>query len=470
MATILDDLKGVKVITKADGSVAYQITVSKGIDPRTGKQKRRYKTFTPPPNMNKRETKQEIEKIRVELGGARTNTNNRDARKSFVSYANELIDRRERSGQYKARTACGYRRLLAVIQDDFGNMPMNEITPETIEAFYDRLRREGSRKANLTMVAKPELNQLMQERKITRVSLAKECGIAESTMRRLVKGNAVKKVIAGRVAAALGKRTSDLFTVKETDTALSERTIQIYSRLIGGVFRSSVKKGLMDSNPVNSADSPKPEYKEAKALTTEQLGKVFKCLENEPLRWRVIVNLLALTGARRGEIAGLRWENIDLGNAAVSIRFSLNYTPERGIFLDTTKTKNFRTVKIPPEVVALLRQYRAEQAEYILSCCGQYDNQGYLFAQPDGKPSNPETITSWFCRFSKRYDLEGVHAHAFRHSAASLLITHGVDIVTVASILGHADPTTTERVYAHAIEETRVKASDCLADAIYRQA
>lgn len=470
MAALLDSLKGVKVITKADGSTAYQVTVSKGIDPRTGKQRRRYKTFTPAPGMTKREIKQEIERLRVEMGDAQTNTNSREARKSFVIYANDLIDRRERSGQYKSRTAASYRSALAVIGEDFGNMPLSEITPEAIEAFYDHLRRSGSRRAGKTVVAKSGLRQYLKEHKITGVSLAEESGIAQSTLRRALAGESITKDVASRISKALGKKTSDLFAPNNEREEISERTIQIYQRFIGAVFRSALKKGLIKTNPVAHADPPIPEKKEARFLTTQELAKVFECLENEPLRWKLIVNLIALTGARRGEIAGLQWSDVNFNDSTITIRHSLNYTADKGIFLDSTKTRARRTVKIPPEVVSLLRQYRAEQSQYILSCCGQYDNQGFLFTQPDGKPSNPETITSWFCRFSKRYGLNGVHAHSFRHSAASLMIANGVDVVTVSSILGHADPTTTERVYAHALEEVKVRASECLANAIYKRA
>ena len=200
------------------------------------------------------------------------------------------------------------------------------------------------------------------------------------------------------------------------------------------------------------------------------MDQVFHHLAGEPLRWQLTVYLLSITGARRGEIAGLRWDDIDMETGLIHIQHSLNYTPDKGIFLDSTKTKHKRYVKIPPQIIHLLRKYRAEQAEYILSCYGQYDNQGYLFAQPDGKPSNPETITAWFCRFSKRHNLHGVHAHAFRHSAASILIANGVDVVTVASMLGHSDPTTTERVYAHALEESRAKAAECITSAIFKEA
>ena len=92
MASILDGITGVKVIQNADGSTAYQVTVSRGIDPRTGKQRRRYKTFTPPAGMNKREIKKEIERIKVELGDGVTNTNSHASRQSFAAYAKELID------------------------------------------------------------------------------------------------------------------------------------------------------------------------------------------------------------------------------------------------------------------------------------------------------------------------------------------------------------------------------------------
>lgn len=470
MATIIDDVKGVKAIQKADGTVCYQITVSKGIDPHTGRQKRRYKTFTPYPGMSKREIKAELEKIRVELGGGRTNPNSKESRKPFVVYAAELVDRRERSGQYKARTATGYRRLLEIIQDDFGNLPLNEITPEMIEAFYDNLRRTGSRKSNRTMTVKPSLKAVMESKGMRDKQVIAESHISRFTFQKIKRGDPVTKEIAKRVSEALGKRTTELFDPVVSDAPLSEKTIQIYAHFIGGVFTAAVKRGIIQDNPVAIADKPIPVHKEIEAIDAKTMGKVFSLLEEEPLRWKVIVYLLALTGARRGEIAGLRWQDIDFDGGLITIAHSLNYTPDHGIFLDSTKTRNRRTVKLPKDVLTMLRQYKIEQTEFILACHGNYNNQGYLFAQPDGSPSNPESITSWFWRFSRRHNLDGVHAHAFRHSAASILITNGVDVVTVAAMLGHADPGTTERVYAHALEESRTRAAECLADAIYKHA
>jgi hypothetical protein len=82
MASVLDNLKGVKMIKNADGTTAYQVTVSRGIDPHTGKQNRRYKTYIPPEGMNKHEIKKELDRIKVELGDSTTNTNSHASRQA----------------------------------------------------------------------------------------------------------------------------------------------------------------------------------------------------------------------------------------------------------------------------------------------------------------------------------------------------------------------------------------------------
>lgn len=341
MASILDGITGVKVIQNADGSTSYQVTVSRGIDPRTGKQRRRYKTFTPPADMNKREIKKEMERIKVELGDSVTNTNSHASRQSFAGYAKELIDRRERSGEYKSRTATGYRRLLDRIMDDFGNLPMNEITPETIEAFYDRLRREGSRKRMETIRANTEIvERAMEATGITGAELARQCKISKSSMSKAIHGAPTTRATAQKVAKVLAEDVNELFQITGIHGGLSEKTVLLYSHFIGGVFRSAVKKGIVKDNPVDRADRPEAENKEVASIQPEELARIFECLAHEPLKWQLVVKLLALTGARRGEIAGLKWDHVDLQNGIIKIEYSLSYTPERGDLFGQYKDQN----------------------------------------------------------------------------------------------------------------------------------
>ena len=92
-----------------------------------------------------------------------------------------------------------------------------------------------------------------------------------------------------------------------------------------------------------------------------------------------------------------------------------------------------------------------------------------MFTRDDGRPMHPDSITAWLTKFSKRHDLPHINPHAFRHTVASVLIANHTDVVTVARQLGHSSVTTTETYYAHLIEESKVQASECIADVMLRQ-
>jgi len=78
----------------------------------------------------------------------------------------------------------------------------------------------------------------------------------------------------------------------------------------------------------------------------------------------------------------------------------------------------------------------------------------------DGSWMRPDSITAWLNRFSAQNDLPHIHPHAFRHTAASTMIANGVDLVTTAAELGHANANTTATIYAHQIAIARATAAD----------
>ena len=170
-----------------------------------------------------------------------------------------------------------------------------------------------------------------------------------------------------------------------------------------------------------------------------------------------------------GEIAGLKWEKIDLKTGTVVIDRALYYSVKRGVYEDTTKTSDHRAMKIPQEAILLLKQLRREQLETRLKNGDRWQENGYIFMQDNGKPMNPQTWTRWMSEFSKRHGLPHVNPHAFRHTAASVLIASGTDVVTVSRMLGHASVTTTENYYSHLIEEAKAAASDTITDVLIRR-
>ena len=93
-----------------------------------------------------------------------------------------------------------------------------------------------------------------------------------------------------------------------------------------------------------------------------------------------------------------------------------------------------------------------------------YQDQGFVFCQDSGQPMHPDTVTDWMAKFSERHDLLHINPHAFRHTMASMLYFNKVDTISILKRLGHAQPSTTQNIYAHVIEEADQRNADNLSD------
>jgi len=133
------------------------------------------------------------------------------------------------------------------------------------------------------------------------------------------------------------------------------------------------------------------------------------------------------------------------------------------------KTENTTFLPLPEETMQLLREYQAWYNELRLKNGGRWQDSGFLFVKNNGAPIHPDSFAGWLRKFTKRHNLPHLHPHGFRHTNASMLIGNGVDVVTVAGRLGHADVSTTLDIYSHAINEAKAKASETLADVMLRR-
>ena len=112
----------------------------------------------------------------------------------------------------------------------------------------------------------------------------------------------------------------------------------------------------------------------------------------------------------------------------------------------------------------LLLECRAWQITEIHSLGEYYENNGFVFAQDNGKPMHPDSITGWMSKFSKRHGLPHMNPHAFRHTMASMLYFNHVDNVSISKRLGHAQVSTTANIYAHVIAATDKQNAELLSD------
>lgn len=239
--------------------------------------------------------------------------------------------------------------------------------------------------------------------------------------------------------------------------------VKVYN-IINGMMKKARKSGTITANPMELVDRPEPRKDEeakdeAEAYTADEVRYILKCLSEEPLKWRLMVHLLVDTGMRRGECCGLQWENVDFVNNTITVFGNLCYTPQKGVYLDTSKNRRRRKIDVDPAVMFLMRQQRQAQTKKVIS--------PYVFTQEDSaEPMHPQSPTRYLKKFEKKYGVDHLHPHKLRHSFASIAIISGADVASVSEKIGHRDKATTLRMYTHANEDSIKKAGNIFREAI----
>ena len=311
------------------------------------------------------------------------------------------------------------------------------------------------------------------------IGLKEQRGVKHSTIVRY-------KELTGRIYPQIGHiklkelradHLNDLYTLLGQDGGskrggkLSPNTILKYHRLISTVLEQAVKEGLVPFNVAARATLPKAEHKDVNYFQPEQVAAIREALEKEPMKWKTLVHLLLITGARRGEVLGLKWDKVDFEGNRIFICNNILYRADVGIYESSPKTERSRRyVALPTETMQLLRRYRAWQAEERLRLGEYYQNQSFVFAQDNGNPMHPDSVTNWLKKFSRRHDLPHINPHAFRHTMASMLYFNGVDSVSISKRLGHAQVSTTANIYAHVLEGADQRNADILSEIFLKKA
>ena len=248
---------------------------------------------------------------------------------------------------------------------------------------------------------------------------------------------------------------------RRTGGLLSPKTVHGYHRVISTILTKAVKWEYIPVNIAVNAELPRVENKEAPYLDEADARRLLELLHDEPMQWRAPITFALLSGLRRGELLGLRWEDVNFQEETISIVQTSQYIPGQGVFIGTPKNKtSSRPLKLSSTAFMLLREFRIWQDKQ-RAYCGSYwkDTDGRIFTASDGAPLHPDNLTGWFAKFIKGTDLPHISVHSLRHSYASLLIAEGVPLVTVSKRLGHAQVSTTADIYSHSIKSADEKAA-----------
>lgn len=270
-------------------------------------------------------------------------------------------------------------------------------------------------------------------------------------------------------------------------TQLSHSTIKGIYVTANMIFKKAYKEDVIFRNPLDKVDKPTPRKEEIKGkeppprFNNEELKYINKCLEEEPFKWQVFIQLLLNTGMRRGEACALTWDKIDFEKQIIKVDENIIYIPGSGTKINPPKTSaGNREIPISNKLIVLLKQYRADQIEKAEKRrkrkikehkpidLEKDANPQYLFlAKGDNSnPLPPDAVNRYFNRFAKENNIEDFHPHKFRHTAISIMLERGIAPITVSAIAGHNSVSTTLNIYAHGDNEEMRNAINTLADAI----
>jgi integrase len=387
-------------------SGSLRVKVYAGIDPMTKKRHYLSETIAPGPGAGR-----EAEKARTKLLAQVDERRNPRTRATV----NQLLDRWLEVLDVEMSTRRGYRtKIDNHIRPLLGDVPVGRLDRETLESSYAVLRRcrshcRGRRYTEHRKAGPHECTPVCRPHRCR--------GLADASIRQ------IHWIISGALDAAVRWQW---ISVNQADQA---------------------------RKPAISRPNPRPP---SAADAARLVGDAWKDAD-----WGAFVWVSMTTGARRGELCAVHWDDVDLDGGALTLRRALFVDEDGSLKEKDTKTHQHRRIALDPDTVVVLGSLRERCRERAEALGISWSAEGYVFSpDPDGtRPLVPDTASQRFARMAERLGVRCT-LHSLRHYSATELISAGVDVHTVAGRLGHrGGGATTLRVYAAWVSEADQRAA-----------
>ena len=234
----------------------------------------------------------------------------------------------------------------------------------------------------------------------------------------------------------LEKGRVDRIESKKQSKGLSPKTVRNIHQIIASAMKLAKEQRLIAADPTEGCALPKLEHREMKTLPIEQLTSFLREAKESGGFEMYYVELA--TGLRRGELLGLKWEDIDLERGDLRVKWQVARI-DGEIVEAPLKTKNaYRTLPLAEDTIQVLKQQKKKVG-----------SSPWVFPSPTGGPISPDSVLHMLHRVLKRAGLPRVRFHDLRHTFATLALQNGMDIKTVSGMLGHFSAGFTLDTYAH---------------------
>jgi integrase len=245
------------------------------------------------------------------------------------------------------------------------------------------------------------------------------------------------------------------FYAKKAEEGLSATTINHFHNMLHKALDTAVKWNLVARNVCDLVSPPRRKRYEVHPLTLEQVHRLLAAVEVHEME--ALFKLALATGLRRGELMGLKWQDINLETGVLQVRRILSRVPSKmpgkGYVEAEPKTqKSRRSVVIAPFALEALKRHKERQQEAKIKVGPLWQDHDYVFCTSIGTHLNPSRdMLDQLKALLKKAGLPDLRFHDLRHSAATLLLGVGVHPKVVQEILGHSQISITMDVYSHVL-------------------
>ncbi len=247
--------------------------------------------------------------------------------------------------------------------------------------------------------------------------------------------------------------------IELADEGLASSTILQLHRILSRALKVAMQRGKIARNVCSLVDAPSLRREEVVPFSTTEARALLAAargLRNEA-RWSVALAL----GLRQGEALALRWEDIDLDSGTLTVKRSMQRLVGKGLVFDEPKSRaGRRAIKLPNGLRDALRAHRAAQLEERLAAGSEWQENGLLFAQINGRPIDPGSDWKSWKALLALAGVRDARLHDARHTAATLLLQQGVSARVAMQILGHSQISLTLGTYSHVVPELAQEAAD----------
>lgn len=238
---------------------------------------------------------------------------------------------------------------------------------------------------------------------------------------------------------------------EKLDAGLAPRGVLHIHRTLSKALKRATDDGLIPRNAAAPVKPPRPRGEEIRPLDREQVCSLFETARDD--RLEALYVLAVTAGLRRGELQGLKWEDLDLEAGTLQVRRTLS-EPKGGCLFEAPKSGKGRNIRLTQKAAAALREHRKHQLEERMKRGDLWQDHGLVFSSGIGTPISGGNLNRNFKSTLKRAGLpDTTRFHDLRHTCATLLLKQGVNPKFVQDLLGHADISLTLNVYSHVLPD-----------------